>query len=62
MDLNLAKLNVSFTWTRLTHMQDLEAITDEHVEHTLSSHDTAQGKYLDDDPELETILQHVHLR
>jgi len=41
---------------------DLTLITNEQVAQTLSSSDEAQGKYLDDDPSLETIIQQLRLR
>jgi hypothetical protein len=37
-------------------------VTDSQVEQTLQSSDEAQGKYLDDDPPLETIMQQLQLR
>lgn len=37
-------------------------VTDDQVEETLRTADETQGKYLDDDPELEVILQQIELR
>jgi hypothetical protein len=37
-------------------------ITDELVEQTLHDNDEAEGKYLDDDPDLEDILEQLELR
>jgi len=37
-------------------MQELAAITDEHVEYSLRAQDAAQGKWLEEDPSLAIIL------
>jgi len=37
-------------------------ISDELVEQTLLETDEAEGKYLDDDPDLEDILEQIDLR
>jgi hypothetical protein len=36
--------------------QELAAISDEHVEYSLRAQDTAQGKWLEEDPSLTIIL------
>ncbi|KAF2665353.1 hypothetical protein BT63DRAFT_482304 [Microthyrium microscopicum] len=41
---------------------ELGAITDGHVLDTLQSHDVAQGKFIDDDPSLEILLQQIQFR
>jgi hypothetical protein len=38
-------------------LQELMAITDEHVDNTLRSQDSAQGKWLNEDPSLTQIQQ-----
>lgn len=49
---------------RLTrpHLQEILAITDAQVDYTLRANDTVQGKWLGDDPSLQTILQHMQFR
>jgi len=41
---------------------EMDMITDELVEQTLHERDEAEGKYLDDDPDLEDILELLELR
>jgi hypothetical protein len=40
-------------------MQELAAITDEHVEYSLRAQDAAQGKWLEEDPSLAIILTRI---
>jgi len=41
---------------------EIAMITDELVEQTLRDNDEAEGKYLDDDPDLEDITEQLELR
>jgi hypothetical protein len=43
-------------------VQDIAAVTDEHVYDQLRANDLAQEKYLDDDPSLAVILQQLQIR
>ncbi|KIW08743.1 hypothetical protein, variant [Verruconis gallopava] len=42
-----------------TLQQEVASITDQHVEYSLRAQDTVQGKWLDEDPSLATILSRL---
>jgi hypothetical protein len=43
-------------------VQELAAITDEHVENTLRTQDASEGKWLDEDPPLSTVIHILQTR